>query len=248
MPLPAPYRNPWRNLADDLRAVAADLRLRLQELWRRNGQGTLWRPSWWPGDLAPLFWPLLLVLALALVGAASAGAFVALRHRHTPPAEPTAAPVAGGAVPTVEPEDEAELVPEGEAQTSAPLVPPDLPPPAPAPAPEEPVADEPPAAEAAPAEQPPPDPLAELLQRPEADGLLLAARVLPDQLSLVLEVSPRFQRLAAPERQRRAEQWLQWAQDLGYDHLELRDPGAVLLARDALVGGGMIVLTSPSGS
>lgn len=247
MPLPAPYRNPWRNLADDLRAVVADLRLRLQELWRRNGHGTLWRPAWWPGDLAPLFWPLLLVLALSLLGAASVGAVVALRRGITPPAEPTAAPVAGDAVQTVEPEGEAELEPQGEAQTIAPLVPPDLPPPAPAPAPDEPVVDALPAPEAAAVEPEPPDPLAELLQRPEADGLLLAARVLPDQLSLVLEVSPRFQLLAAAEQQRRAEQWLQWAQDLGYDHLELRDPGAVLLARDALVGSGMIVLDSSSG-
>lgn len=241
MPLPAPYRNPWRNLADDLRAVAADLRLRLQELWRRNGEGTLWRPAWWPGDLAPLFWPLLLVLALSLVGAASAGAVVALRRGTTPPAEPTAAPVAGDAV--------AEVEPEGEAESLVLPVPPapEPPAPAPAPAPDEPVADEPPAAEAPPEEQQPPDPLAELLQRPEADGLLLAARVLPDQLSLVFELSPRFQALAAAEQQRRAEQWLQWAQELGYDHLELRDSSAVLLARDALVGGGMIVLNPSSG-
>jgi hypothetical protein len=109
------------------------------------------------------------------------------------------------------------------------------------------VADALPVTEAAAGEPQPPDPLAALLQRPEADGLLLAARVLPDQLSLVLEVSPRFQLLAAAEQPRRAEQWLQWAQDLGYDHLELRDPGAVLLARDALVGSGMIVLDSSSG-
>ena len=31
----------------------------------------------------------------------------------------------------------------------------------------------------------------------------------------------------------------------GYDHLLLRDSGSGLLARDALVGSGMIVLTAP---
>ena len=70
-PLPAPYRNPWRSLADDLRAVVADLRLRLQEVWRRNGEGSLWLPNAWPRDLAPLFWPLVLgVVVLVLVATA----------------------------------------------------------------------------------------------------------------------------------------------------------------------------------
>ncbi len=244
MPLPAPYRNPWRNLADDLRAVVADLRLRLQELWRRNGQGTLWRPAWWPADLAPLFWPLLLVLMLVLVGVASAGAVVALWRGDAAPAEPAAAPTLVAPEPEAEPEElvEDERGNETETETGTELErePAVLTPAVPV---------EPwPAPEAPAAEQQPPDPLAELLQRPEADGLLLAARVLPDQLSLVLELSPRFQALPVSEQQHRAEQWLQWAQELGYDHLELRDPAAVLLGRDALVGGGMIVLTSSSGS
>ena len=242
MPLPAPYRNPWRNLADDLRAVVADLRLRLQELWRRNGQGTLWRPAWWPADLAPLFWPLLLVLMLVLVGVASAGAVVALRRGEVAPLPP-----AGDVVVAPEPEAEPEALvepergneTETETETELEREPAVLTPAVPV---------EPwPAPEAPAAEQQPPDPLAELLQRPEADELLLSARVLPDQLSLVLELSPRFQALPVSEQQHRAEQWLQWAQELGYDHLELRDPGAVLLARDALVGGGMIVLNPSSG-
>jgi hypothetical protein len=242
MPLPAPYRNPWRNLADDLRAVVADLRLRLQELWRRNGQGTLWRPTWWPADLAPLFWPLLLVLMLVLVGVASAGAVVALRRGEVAPLPP-----AGDVVVAPEPEAEPEALvepergneTETETETELEREPAVLTPAVPV---------EPwPAPEAPAAEQQPPDPLAELLQRPEADELLLSARVLPDQLSLVLELSPRFQALPVSEQQHRAEQWLQWAQELGYDHLELRDPGAVLLARDALVGGGMIVLNPSSG-
>jgi len=55
--LPAPYRNPWRNLSDDLRAIAADLRLLLWRQGRRNREGELWRPSWWPADLAPLSGP-----------------------------------------------------------------------------------------------------------------------------------------------------------------------------------------------
>ena len=232
MPLPAPYRNPWRNLADDLRAVVADLRLRLQELWRCNRQGLLWRPTWWPADLAPVFWPLLLVLVLALVGGAASAAVLALRPGAAPPQEPPAL-VASDDEPMEQPEPL-------EVPRTPPPPPPDLPP--------EPPPEELPAPESVEAEPQPEDPLADLLQRSEADGLLQAAEVLTDQLTLVLELSPRFQALAAPEQQRRATQWLEWAQELGYDHLELRDPAAVLLGRDALVGGGMIVLTSSSGS
>jgi len=49
--------------------VAADLRLRLQELWRRNREGDLSTPGFWPRDLAPLFWPLVLVLPALLLAA-----------------------------------------------------------------------------------------------------------------------------------------------------------------------------------
>jgi hypothetical protein len=62
--LPAEYVNPWRLLRRDLRALLASLRLRLQELWRRNRQADLWRPGFWPEVLAAWFWPLLLVLLL----------------------------------------------------------------------------------------------------------------------------------------------------------------------------------------
>ena len=65
--LPAPYVSPWKDLARNLRALWADLRLRVQELWRRNREGDLSVPGFWPSDLAPLFWPLLLAAFLALL-------------------------------------------------------------------------------------------------------------------------------------------------------------------------------------
>ena len=241
--LPASYRNPWQTLGENLQAVVADTRLRGRELWRRNGQGTLWRPSWWPGDLAPLFWPLLLALATALLlGLISAG-WTALRPRpgvvsleSSKPPSSAPAEVATSLQPPGEP------LPEGTATgttTSAPA----------ANAPEPSVAEqelEPDVPEVLePPEPTPVDLLDALLQRPEAEGLLIGARVLPDQVSLVLELAPGFANLSAAERQRRAEQWQQWATELGYDHLELRDSRSGLLARDALVGSGMIVLSEP---
>jgi hypothetical protein len=66
-PLPAPYEDPWRRLATDLAAVVATARLKVQELWRLNGEGTLATPAFWPRGLAALFWPLLLTLGLVLV-------------------------------------------------------------------------------------------------------------------------------------------------------------------------------------
>ena len=72
--LPAPYVSPWLEFGRNLKAMAADLRLRGQELWRRNREGELSVPGFWPRDLAPSFWPLLLVLLLLLSGIASAAA------------------------------------------------------------------------------------------------------------------------------------------------------------------------------
>ena len=91
-----------------------------------------------------------------------------------------------------------------------------------------------------------PDPLLELVQRPEADGLLLQAEGVPEQSLLMLQVRPAFPALSLQEQRRRAELWQQWALELGYDHLELRDSRAGLIARDALVGEGMIVLRDSS--
>lgn len=256
--LPAAYRNPWQSLRDDLEAVVADLRLRSQELWRRNGQGSLWRPGWWPGDLAPLFWPLVLGIAIVLSAIGIAAAATALRgvqpdvaasrsavgpadqdrgteQRFQPPADlPEERLVEGGA-------GNADAITGGGADATADAGA-DLPRPEP---------EEASSLDAAPTSEPetpqaPVDPLAELVQRPAADGLLKGAQVLPDQVTLQLQVSAGFDRLPAAEQQQRALQWQQWATDLGYDHLELRDSHAGLLARDALVGSGMIVLSESS--
>jgi hypothetical protein len=203
--------------------VVADTGLRLRESLRRNGEGSLWRPRWWPVDLAPLFWPLLLALALAALMALGVW-LPRLRPAATEPAPPSAV---APALPTVSEPPAAE-------------------PPAAAVLPEparEPATDAE-SLEAEPLEPPPPDPLVLLLQRPGADGLIRRAVGDADASSLSLQLAPAFPALAAKEQQRRAELWQQWARDLGYDHLELRDSRAGLLGRDALVGDGMILFSS----
>ena len=197
--------------------MVADTGLRLRESLRRNGEGSLWRPRWWPVDLAPLFWPLLLALALAALMALGVW-LPRLRPATTEPAPRAAEPPAASLLPEPAPEPAAE--PALEPATDAESL------------------------EAEPLEPPPPDPLVLLLQRPGADGLIRRAVGDADASSLSLQLAPAFPALAAKEQQRRAELWQQWARDLGYDHLELRDSRAGLLGRDALVGDGMILFSS----
>jgi len=233
--LPASYRNPWQTLGENLQAVVADSGLRSRELWRRNGQGTLWCPSWWPRDLAPLFWPLLLGLVLLLFGVTVSRISNTLHRAPVPVQQPVEVqPSVDASVDSAVPlSQEADLALEVETE-SAPEPEPQ-PQPQPQPQPEPPAALE--------AEQQEPDPLQALLSRSGAEGLLIDVRAMPDQFSLVLEVSPAFNELPKTEQQQCADRWQQWVIELGYEHLELRDSRAGLLARDALVGDGMIMLT-----
>lgn len=214
--------------------MVADTGLRLRESVRRNGEGSLWRPRWWPADLAPLFWPLLLALALAALVALGVG-LARLRPALPVAVAPVPEPVAvappqpelqPAPQPEPEPEPAAERVADPQVATSQAAVPPEETPELEPPAP------------------PPPDPLVLLLQRPGADGLIRSAVGDVEASSLSLQLAPAFPALAPREQQRRATLWLGWARDLGYDHLELRDSRAGLLARDALVGDGMILFSS----
>lgn len=86
--LPAPYQDPFAALGRDLRAAAASLGLRLRELWRRNRQGELPVPGFWPQERAPLFWPLLLALGLTVLVALPTGVIRLQADRAAPAAEP----------------------------------------------------------------------------------------------------------------------------------------------------------------
>ena len=265
-PLPAPYRNPWLVLGEDVRAVLADAQLRLRELWRRNGEGGLWRPGWWPRDLAALFWPIALAAGSALLLAVLAGGLALLLKALPAAVVPDSAPstpevlaiAPAGSAPTAEPTEAAQLpkrspiTPEtaaaaGDARTADagpgglaadaaerertavadPVLDRDSTTPAPTiPDPSRPV-----------------DPLEPLMERPEAAGLIEAVRGDAENGTLTLQLSPAFERLSGLDQRRRAELWQGWAQELGYDHLDLRDRRAGLRGRDALVGDGMILFS-----
>ncbi len=260
--LPAPYRNPWSALAEALRAVLADQRLALQRLWRRNREGDLSVPGFWPRDLAPLFWPLLLALALALVlglGSRLLGALRPLQTAQAPPPAGTAAPAERRPLPRNQAPARADATAPAAARPA-----PALETPAALPVRGPDAADSRREPAAAGQEKSDParrdtdataaddaattapglrlDPLLELLSQGEDADLLLAARPDPAGSRLSLTLSEVAEALPQAELLAWAQRLQQRARQEGYERLELRDHQGRLRGRDALVGSGMILL------
>ncbi len=228
--LPAPYRSPWGALLEDLRAVLASLRLELWQLWRRNRQGLLPLPALWPKGLAAWFWPgLLLALAALLIA-------LLLLGRALLPEQPNPlpAPAAVEEIPANRP-------------VQAPPPPRQFPPSAPLPEAEPPSSPAQGASQQERAGEPVPvqEPVPVLAAFADSDpqGLLLEARPRPAAGELVLVLSPGWLELPLPLRDRQAAAWQERALEQGYERLLLQTPAGQLLARPALVGSGMILLT-----
>ena len=244
-PLPVPYENPWVLLARDGRAVAASLRLQARELWRRNRQGDLRRPGFWPADLAPLFWPLALALAvglLVLLVVGGAKLFAPGPDGVGPPAG--VAPAAEVSPATLESETLASptlnpvllnpepLNPEPlEVAAAEPLAAGSL-------AAEESLAVESPAAE-----NPGPDPLEAAMGEVDPGHWIRAIAADPERGTLQLVLAAPFTALPEAQQLQQAETWQTQAQALGFDRLELTDRQGRPIGRQARVGSGMILLT-----
>ena len=217
--LPAPYVSPWKDLARNLRALWADLRLRVQELWRRNREGDLSVPGFWPSDLAPLFWPLLLAVSLALLVSAGVQLSGVRVSSGATPAEPAG-------------DSAAEPAPIRELPVPIPL---------PLEQPEAPVVIEEPPAPAA-LEL---DPLLDLFLDGSAPvGVLNAARPEPAENRLVLQLADAWWQLSDDQRTALAERWQQRSSGLGYSDLQLVNAQDRLLGRSAHVGVGMILFNN----
>ena len=215
--LPVPWSSPWKqlrqDLARDLPAVVSASLLRLRELWRRNREGDLSVPAFWPEALSAWFWPLLLVLALSLLTVP----FVMRR----------------GAEP--EPEVVVESLPVEQQLQQAFELPPSAPEPIPAPQPEAaplPLPAEPLVSL---------DPLLALLEDGTTAELIGSIHPLPDQGLLELTPSDGFAALSAAARQKQADHWLELSRSIGYDNLQLVDATGKLVGRSAQVGEGMIL-------
>ena len=217
--LPIPWSSPWKqlrqDLARDLPAVGSAFVLRLRELWRRNREGDLSVPAFWPEALTAWFWPLLLVLAVTLLSLP----FVVGRSAEEAPSE-VAASVSveqqlqqafelPAPLPTPDPETELATVAE------------------PLPLPAEPLVSL--------------DPLLALLQDGATADLIGSIHPLPDQGLLELTPSEGFVALPVPARQKQADHWLELSRSIGYDNLQLVDANGKLVGRSAQVGEGMIL-------
>ena len=265
--LPAPYRSPWIGLAEALQGLLAALALKLRELWRRNHQASLPLPRFWPRSLAALFWPLLLVLALLALALLLTLALPATRP---PGAAPGSAASAGAQAPPVplpaataasapvsdpaprRPQAQQQASQAGPATAAQPIPTPpptgsNEPPGGSMRAPEPPFRPRGDQATPEPAPTLQLDPLLALLSDPEDRDLLQAAQPDPAIGLLRLRLSEPAVSLSDRSLLQRAGGWQQRAREAGYDKLELLAADGSLLARQALVGSGMILLApSPS--
>ena len=283
MPLPAPYAPPWKRLGEDGVALLAWLGLKARELWRRNGDGTLPMPSFWPRRWQRLFWPLVLALMVVIVLALTAppnlpfaeGAAGPPLNRSTegegdvslatPPGGGTSRPPRATSSRSEQRPGKTSTLKRNTAEAS------DKPPARPlaeatgeppwgslAQSTGEPSAG--PRAEATaqasggPATAPADGGAEEAKPQTEAERLRVlwnaedrdapitnfSSQPATDTLSLQLNAS--FLALPPAQRQRQAERWRQRASEQGYSHLHLLDGEGRLVGRDALVGGGMILL------
>ena len=252
--LPAPYASPWGLLAEDLRAVVADLRLQGLRFLRRNRQGDLPLPGLWPRDLAPVFWPLTLALvvvaALAVVGlvlgwpgSSGPGSIPQPGRAERQQAQPEPA---GFEQPQPEPANSPQPQPQPkQLQLEQPQF--EQPLPAASNLPGESADVGPDAPDRAEAQaMPKPDGQAELEQALASldRGPWIAGLELDPEGSLLrLRLTAGFTTLAASQQQKVAEDWQALALGFGFDRLELTDRQGRVLGRQALVGSGMILLS-----
>jgi len=257
--------------------VLASLRLRIQELWRRNWQGDLARPGFWPRDLAPLYWPLLLNCGLILMILLPWQLARLLPQRPNLPAQVSSSTADSLESGSTKSTDLAPGIPD--AGTRAATAPTDysksdssssdsgavssgtsltdtLSPEATkagaegaaSPSPEA-AAAQAAAAEAARAEEAASAAAAEAemqllagFAQQDPGRLIASAQADGDGVLLRLRMAEGYGRLSRQRRQAQAERWWQRSLELGYEQLQLRDGLGRLLARQARVGSGMILL------
>jgi hypothetical protein len=72
--------------------------------------------------------------------------------------------------------------------------------------------------------------------------LIVLAQADPETAMVRLQLTEGYGRLSQRRRQAQAERWWQRSLELGYEQLQLRDGLGRMLARQARVGSGMILL------
>ncbi len=254
--LPAPYNSPWKALGQDLKAVSADVRLRSQEIWRRNREGDLSVPAFWPEQWAALFWPALLGFSLAVLVLGGIQLRQALQGQ-SPQAPPEVERVRTTAFPEARPLPipvnlESDLNDPGLAATPPEANTTELNQPEQLVTTQEPPAlnelDDEPASAETDADLLRFDPLLELLAEEgnsddsQGSALILSAQPQPERNAVILQIDAAAWMQRSPDqRQQLAETWWNRLEDQGYADLRLMNAQQELLARPARIGGGMIV-------
>ncbi|MCP9778116.1 hypothetical protein [Cyanobium sp. Tous-M-B4] len=212
----------------DLRAALASTVLKLRELVRRNREGDLSVPGFWPQGLAAFFWPVLLALGLAVLACLLTLLIKTVFSSPTP----TTFDIADSSAvqPVVE-----QVAPRSDLQIAQALG-------QPAARSVDPAPSSPELAEPAPATRLELDPLLALLSNDDPEGCIASARPHPEQGLLDLELVTTWAGLPLQRRQQQADIWLQRSRELGYERLRLVAPGGNLLAQAARVGSGMVLL------
>jgi hypothetical protein len=211
--------------------VVASSGLKLRELWRRNREGDLSVPGFWPVSLAPLFWPLLLALGLALV----LGLILRLAPGQHPAVSRVQQPVQEEGqqqVPAALSQPVSKSVSQAVQQPGQQRAVNGLQPPLQLPSP--------------PQSSPEPllelDPLLALLAEDDPQACIASARPDPQASRLDLEMAAAYQTLPPVRRQQLADHWLQRSRELGYERLRLLDGSGTVLGQAARVGSGMVLL------
>ena len=212
----------------DLRAALASTVLKLRELVRRNREGDLSVPGFWPQGLAAFFWPVLLALSLAVLACLLTLLIKTVFYSPTP----TTVDMADSSAvqPVVE-----QVVPRPDLPLAQALG-------QPAARSVDPAPSSPELAEPAPATRLELDPLLALLSNDDPEGCIASALPHPEQGLLDLELFSTWAGLPLQRRQQQADLWLQRSRELGYERLRLVAPGGNLLAQAARVGSGMVLL------
>ncbi|MCP9874986.1 hypothetical protein, partial [Cyanobium sp. A2C-AMD] len=202
--------------------------LKLRELVRRNREGDLSVPGFWPQGLAAFFWPVLLALGLAVLACLLTLLIKTVFSSPTP----TTFDIADSSAvqPVVE-----QVAPRSDLQIAQALG-------QPAARSVDPAPSSPELAEPAPATRLELDPLLALLSNDDPEGCIASARPHPEQGLLDLELVTTWAGLPLQRRQQQADIWLQRSRELGYERLRLVAPGGNLLAQAARVGSGMVLL------
>ncbi len=257
--LPSPYNSPWKALSQDLRAVSADLRLRTQEIWRRNYEGNLSVPAFWPRTFAPLFWPVLLILATALLIVGGLQLCTALSYSKAP-SPPEVERVQTTALPKALPKakplpstGDIDSIVKTEAAITSPVKneADDLDVSVKSSAPIESVLEK-----TSLNPDPKPmrfDPLLRFLaddrnaESTDGSALIVSAQPEPERNAVTLTINAaQWIQLSKDERHQLADGWWERLEEQGYGDLRLINAEQDLLARPARIGGGMIVLNPNS--